>query len=229
MSDVADPKSEASQQHPRAVLALVLGIIGLVTCSALSPIAWVVGGKAVREIDAEPGRFSGRGEASTGKILGIVGSALFALSFLFFLVVVLFIGAGGGAFDWVGSLPRWWASTVGDITNGSRTSSLVLGGGAGFILPLVSAGLLVVAAQVEIGARVIVLIVALALSIPNILTTWTVLGGGRASNVGQRIFDIEAPQFINGTLVGLVAAGLIIIFGFLAFAAKGGPRPLATA
>ncbi|KQV74195.1 hypothetical protein ASC61_03755 [Aeromicrobium sp. Root344] len=55
---------------------MVLGILSVAVCGLLAPIAWSIGGKAVKEIDANPGAYSGRGEANAGKILGIVGSCL---------------------------------------------------------------------------------------------------------------------------------------------------------
>lgn len=70
-------------EHPSATTAMVLGIIGLVgilVCGGLtlvvSPFAWVIGGRALREIDAEPGRYSGREMASAGRVMGIVGTGL---------------------------------------------------------------------------------------------------------------------------------------------------------
>ena len=79
--------------HPSATTALVLGIIslvGILVCAGitlvLSPFAWVVGAKAVREIDASPGRYAGRDRAQAGKIMGIIGTVLLALG------VVLIVG-----------------------------------------------------------------------------------------------------------------------------------------
>lgn len=77
--------------HPRATLSLVLGIIGLVSCQILSPFAWVIGKKAVAEIDAAPGRYGGRGQAQAGYILGLVGTILLALGLVFVLVWVVFV------------------------------------------------------------------------------------------------------------------------------------------
>lgn len=54
----------------------MLGILGLVLCGVLAPFAWVVGGRAVREIDASAGVLGGRSQANAGRILGIVGSVL---------------------------------------------------------------------------------------------------------------------------------------------------------
>ena len=80
-------------KHPQATLALVLGILGiagLTVCVTLfaAPFAWFIGAKAVREIDASQGAYSGRGEAQAGKIMGIIGSVLLILAVL---VLVVFI------------------------------------------------------------------------------------------------------------------------------------------
>jgi hypothetical protein len=60
---------------------MVLGIIGLTSLMCyvtafVAPFAWWIGAKAVKEIDAEPGRYGGRGEAMAGKIMGIIGTVL---------------------------------------------------------------------------------------------------------------------------------------------------------
>jgi len=77
------------QDHPQATTALVLGILGLVLCGVLAPFAWIIGGRAVRDIDASRGTLGGRGSANAGKILGSVGTVLLVLS------VVLVIGLFG--------------------------------------------------------------------------------------------------------------------------------------
>lgn len=76
-------------EHPSATTAMVLGLVGLVgilVCGGLtlvvSPFAWAVGSRAVREIDASPGSYSGRELASAGRIMGIVGTGLLALGVL---------------------------------------------------------------------------------------------------------------------------------------------------
>ena len=86
-------------EHPSATTAMVLGIVGLVgvlLCGGLtlvvSPFAWVIGGRALREIDSEPGRYGGREMASAGRVMGIVGTGLLALgvvAVLAFLALVL--------------------------------------------------------------------------------------------------------------------------------------------
>ena len=85
------------QDHPRAILSLILGIVGLVLCGVAAPFAWVIGKRAVDEIDASGGRLGGRGVAQAGKILGIIGTVLVILGLLVF-VLVLTIG-GFAAFE----------------------------------------------------------------------------------------------------------------------------------
>ena len=80
-------------QHPQATTALVLGIVGLAACGLVAPCAWVIGSKAVNEIDANPAAYSGRGEANAGKILGIIGSCFLGLAVLAF-VGLFAMGAG---------------------------------------------------------------------------------------------------------------------------------------
>ncbi len=85
------------QPHPSATTAMVLGIIGLagiMFCGGitlvLSPFAWAMGRKAVREIDASSGTLSGRDQAKGGQIMGMIGTVLLVLGLV--LVTVLVIG-----------------------------------------------------------------------------------------------------------------------------------------
>ena len=79
MSSGYPPPYYVPPKHPQAVTAMVLGILGIAVCGILAPIAWSIGGKAVREIDANPSAYSGRSEANAGKIMGIVGTCLIVL------------------------------------------------------------------------------------------------------------------------------------------------------
>ena len=85
--------------HPSATTALVLGIVslaGIVFCAGLtlvlSPFAWWIGRNAVREIDANPGKYSARDQAQGGKIMGMVGTVLLALG------IVVIVGVFALAF-----------------------------------------------------------------------------------------------------------------------------------
>ena len=87
MSSGYPPPYYVPPKHPQAVTAMVLGILGIAVCGILAPIAWSIGGKAVREIDANPSAYSGRSEANAGKIMGIVGTCLIVLGIVAFIGV----------------------------------------------------------------------------------------------------------------------------------------------
>lgn len=84
------------QDHPQATTILVLGIIGLVFCQLCAPFAWVMGKKALNEIDASGGAIGGRSNVMVGYVLGIIGSVLVILSLLLVLLFVV-IGVIGAA------------------------------------------------------------------------------------------------------------------------------------
>jgi hypothetical protein len=80
----------------------IVGLAGIVFCAGvtliLSPAAWVVGAKAVREIDASAGGYLGRDRAQAGKVMGIIGTVLLALGVLAiiaFVVLAVAVGSSG--------------------------------------------------------------------------------------------------------------------------------------
>jgi hypothetical protein len=72
--------------HPQATTILVLGIIG-VFVGVVAPVAWWMGSKAKKEIEASGGRIGGLQQVTVGWILGIIMSILLAVS----LVIMLFV------------------------------------------------------------------------------------------------------------------------------------------
>lgn len=77
----------SAPEHPQAVTAMVLGILGLVCCGLASPFAIWTGRKAMKEIDVSGGRLGGRGQAQAGFIMGIIGTVLWVLGVLFYVVM----------------------------------------------------------------------------------------------------------------------------------------------
>ncbi len=84
------PYAPPPPNHPQAITVLVLGIVSLVVCGPVGPFAWVMGNRVVQEIDSSQAPVGGRTEATIGRILGIVATALFALSVLVVGVFGLF-------------------------------------------------------------------------------------------------------------------------------------------
>ncbi len=82
--------------HPSATTAMVfgiLGLVGMVVCQVLlffSPFAWVIGSRAVKEIDREPGRYGGRDKAMAGKVMGIIGTVVLVLGIAALVAVFAF-------------------------------------------------------------------------------------------------------------------------------------------
>ncbi|WP_435198528.1 DUF4190 domain-containing protein [Janibacter sp. GS2] len=88
----------APRNHANATAALVLGIVGLTMIPGLGIVAWILGAKALQEIDADPqAGWTNREHATIGRILGIVGTILFAAIILviicYFAVIIVFTGS----------------------------------------------------------------------------------------------------------------------------------------
>ncbi|NUS45691.1 MAG: DUF4190 domain-containing protein [Mycobacteriaceae bacterium] len=75
-------------EHPRATAVLVLGVLGLLCCGVAAPIAWVLGARALIEIDASGGYYGGRSQARLGMALGILGTVAMIFMCLLFLVLL---------------------------------------------------------------------------------------------------------------------------------------------
>jgi hypothetical protein len=80
------------QNLPNATTSLVLGILSLVTCICygviglpLGIVAFVLGNKALKEFHENPENYKGSGNASAGKILGIIGTVV---NLIYILVIV---------------------------------------------------------------------------------------------------------------------------------------------
>lgn len=90
-------------RHPSASTALTLGIVALVGgffCALpilAAPFAWYTGGQALKEIDAQPGRWDGRDQAKAGQVLGIIGTALLALIVVGTIFLVALVAAAGSS------------------------------------------------------------------------------------------------------------------------------------
>jgi hypothetical protein len=80
------------QRLPNAIISLILGIFSIVTCICYGIIglplgiaAFVLGNKALKVNRENQEEFKGSGNASAGKILGIVG---IILNLIFLLVII---------------------------------------------------------------------------------------------------------------------------------------------
>lgn len=80
---------EAVQQSSnRPTVALVLGILGIVCCGFLGPVAWYLGSQELKAIQAGQAPSAGEGFSKAGMILGIIGTVFLGLT----LIWVFFAG-----------------------------------------------------------------------------------------------------------------------------------------
>ena len=111
--------------------------------------------------------------------------------------------------------PRWWAQRVADQVGGSVTRGTTWGLFYGVVFTAVP---LLVLVQVRRRFfswmwRGVVVVVAIALAAPNLLTLSVVAGNSNAAHAGERIMDVDAPGFRAATLIGVVI-GAVLVIGF---------------
>jgi hypothetical protein len=73
----------------RASTVLTLGILSLVVCGIMGPIAWAMGSEELRRIDRGETDPTTRGTVVAGRVCGIIASALMIVSVLVIVFVML--------------------------------------------------------------------------------------------------------------------------------------------
>jgi hypothetical protein len=68
--------------QPRGTTILVLGVLSLVLCNLLGPVAWVMGNEELRRLNAGQVDPMSRNSAVAGRILGIVSSVLMMVALI---------------------------------------------------------------------------------------------------------------------------------------------------
>jgi hypothetical protein len=83
--------------HPQGTLILVLGIAGFLVAGVISPVAWILGSRAMKEIRATGSHPANEQLIVVGRILGIIGTVLLILGVLLgvlLLVLAAVVAAG---------------------------------------------------------------------------------------------------------------------------------------
>src|SRR5947207_15032392 len=80
MSVASPPQQQSSSTQ--AITALVLGILGVVCCGLLAPIAWYLGSQEQKAIREGRSPAAGEGIAKAATILGMIGSIILVLPIL---------------------------------------------------------------------------------------------------------------------------------------------------
>ncbi|MEJ7601202.1 MAG: hypothetical protein WKG01_25080 [Kofleriaceae bacterium] len=71
----------------RGTTILVLGILSLVVCGIMGPIAWAMGNSDLREIDRGNAPPDERGSIVAGRICGMIATILLGVSLLFVVAI----------------------------------------------------------------------------------------------------------------------------------------------
>jgi hypothetical protein len=91
------PTVPTVHQHTGATTSLVVGVLALALASGFglsllaSPVAWWLGRRSLREIDASGGTLSGRGLAQAGMVTGIVGTVLLGIAVLAVVAMLVYL------------------------------------------------------------------------------------------------------------------------------------------
>lgn len=75
----------------RSSTVLVLGILSLVLCNVIGPIAWSMGNEELRRIDGGQAPDFGRGSVVAGRVCGIIGTALLILGGFVLLTALVMV------------------------------------------------------------------------------------------------------------------------------------------
>jgi len=111
-------------------------------------------------------------------------------------------------------VPRMWANTVGRQVNGSMSSGIGWGlfyGLAFTLFPLLVAGLAFFRRWKGVAIRVVFLVIAVLLAIPNLLTLAVVVGTSSAAHDAERVLAVNAPFFRGSTAIGAIAGAVIAV------------------
>lgn len=109
--------------------------------------------------------------------------------------------------------PRWWAQRVADQVNGGFTAGTMWGLFYGFAFTFVPLLLLFQIRRKFFSWtwRGIVAVIAIVLAAPNWLTLSVVAGNSKAAHAGERIMDVDAPNFRVSTLIGVLVAAVLAL------------------
>jgi MFS family permease len=119
-------------------------------------------------------------------------------------------------------VPRWWALAIGRQVNSRLSTGILLGLIYGTVFTFLPLLVLAQAFRRSLGWKVKggLIVAAILLAIPNLMTLSIVLGRSRAALAGDVIMDVQAPGFryaslcgaIFGAVVGLAVIAVVLVF-----------------
>ena len=92
-----------AREHPQGTTVLILGILSLVICQLLGPVAWIMGNKAIKEIDASGVQVSNRSSVQAGRICGAIASLLMLVVIVAIFAIAMLGSTTTTRFEPIGS------------------------------------------------------------------------------------------------------------------------------
>jgi hypothetical protein len=118
-------------------------------------------------------------------------------------------------------VPRWWAQSVGRQIEGRLSRGILLGLVYRTMFTFLPLLLLAQVGRRALGwkVKIVLVVAAILLAIPNLMTLSVAVGTSRAAQAGDRVMDVQAPGFRYatlwgvglGTLLGLVVVAVVIV------------------
>ena len=90
------PMMTPGMKPHRGTMILVLGICGIVLCFVCGIVAFILGGKDLKEMDAGTMDPTGRGMTKAGRICGLIG-AILGILVIGINLLLLVVGVGAAA------------------------------------------------------------------------------------------------------------------------------------
>jgi hypothetical protein len=73
----------------QATTALVLGLVGILSCGIFGPVAYFIGDASLSRIRASAGALGGESQAQAGRVLGVIGTVQLGLAILFVIFTII--------------------------------------------------------------------------------------------------------------------------------------------
>jgi hypothetical protein len=114
-------------------------------------------------------------------------------------------------------LPVWWANVIRDQVQGNLGAGILVGMFYGFVFTFVP---LLVAWQaarkaIKWPGKIVLVLLAVVLATPNLLTAAIMISNSTAAHNGQRILGTEATWFPLWTQISAVAAVAVFVVGLI--------------
>lgn len=129
------------------------------------------------------------------------------------LVLVFLLVAVAAWFILGAILPRWWSDVIAGQIRRDLGASVLVGMFYGFVFTFIP---LLVAWQARRKAvgwpwKAVIVLVAVAIATPNLLTAGIVFGSTESAHAGQRTLSVDAGFFTTWTAISAVAAVVVFI------------------